>query len=136
MPDAARPKLRSPSDLSRGIVETPVLTSSTIIDTSSMVHLRSSPHFIPDRGSPAVSHDAHHGRSLRPQLRVVWCLLLIGDTEGPIPHHWCNMARPHPAASPSWHTDNYADTGGFGGIYEIHEFVFPWVPSKMRITEI
>lgn len=98
MPDAARPKLRSPSDLSRGVDENPVSTSSTIIDTSSMVHLRSSPYFIPDRGPPAFSLDAHHGRSLRPQLRVVWCLLLIGDTEGPVPHHWCSMVKPHPAA--------------------------------------
>jgi len=42
MPDVARPELRYLSDLSRGIVETPVLTSFTFIDTSSMVHFRSS----------------------------------------------------------------------------------------------
>ena len=83
MPDAARPELRLLSDLSRGIVETPVLTSVTIIDTSSMVHLHSSQSFIPDRSAPAFSHDAHHNRSLRMQLRVVWRLHLIGYAEGP-----------------------------------------------------
>ena len=83
MPDAIRPKLRSPSDLSRGIVETPVSTSIAIIDTSSMVHFRSSQYFLPDMGSHAVSPDAHHERSLRTQLRLVWYLRLIGDTEGP-----------------------------------------------------
>jgi hypothetical protein len=83
MPDAARPELRFLSDLSRGIDETPVLTSVTVIDTSSMVHLHSSHSFIPDRSIPAFSHNAHHNRSLRMQLRVVWCLHLIGDTEGP-----------------------------------------------------
>ena len=83
MPDAARPELRFLSGLSRGIVETPVLTSVTVIDTSSMVHLHSSHSFIPDRSIPAFSHDAHHNRSLRMRLRVVWRLHLIGDTEGP-----------------------------------------------------
>jgi len=83
MPDAARPELRFLSGLSRGIVETPVLTSVTVIDTSSMVHLHSSHSFIPDRSIPAFSHDAHHNRSLRKQLRVVWRLYLIGDAEGP-----------------------------------------------------
>jgi hypothetical protein len=83
MPDAARPELRLLSDLSRGIVETPVLTSVTIIDTSSMVHLHSSQSFLPDRSIPAFSHDAHHNRSLRMQLWVVWHRRLIGDAEGP-----------------------------------------------------
>jgi hypothetical protein len=83
MPDAARPELRLLSDLSQGIVETPVLTSVTIINTSSMVHLHSSQSFIPDRSTPAFSHDGHHKRSLRLQLRVVWLLHLIGDAEGP-----------------------------------------------------
>ena len=83
MPDAARPELRLLSDLSQGIVETLVLTSVTIIDTSSMVHLHSSQSFIPDRSTPAFSHDAHHNRSLRMQLKAVWYLLLIDDTERP-----------------------------------------------------
>ena len=34
-------------------------------------------------GTHAFSPDAHHNRSLRMQLRAVWCLRLIGDTEGP-----------------------------------------------------
>lgn len=83
MPDAARPELRFLSGLSRGIVETPVLTSVTVIDTSSMVHLHSSHSFTPDRSIPAFFHDAHHNRSLRMQLRVVWRLHLIGDAEEP-----------------------------------------------------
>ena len=112
MPDAARPELRFPSDLSQSIVEALVLTSFTFIDTSSMVHLHSSQSFIPNRSIPAFSHDAHHNRSLQMQLRVVWYPRLIGDTEGPFPHHWYNMATQHPAASPSWHTDNYPDRGG------------------------
>lgn len=83
MPDATRPELRFPSDLSQGIDETPVSTSVTFIDTSSMVHLHSSQLLTPDRIISAFSHDAHHNRSLRMQLRVVWYLRLIGDTEGP-----------------------------------------------------
>jgi len=83
MPDAIRPKLTSPSDSSRGNVETPVLTSIAIIDTSSMVHFRSSQYPLPDMGSHAVSPDVHHQRSLRSQLRLVWYPRLIGDTEGP-----------------------------------------------------
>ncbi|MFI3221498.1 MAG: hypothetical protein QX191_00530, partial [Methylococcaceae bacterium] len=54
-----------------------------IIDTSSMVHLHSSHSFIPDKSIPAFSHDAHHNRSLRMQLRVVWRLFLISYAEGP-----------------------------------------------------
>lgn len=83
MPDADRPELRFPSDLSQSIVEALVLTSFTIIDTSSMVHFHSSQSFTPNRSIPAFSHDAHHNRSLRMQLRVVWYLRLIDDTEGP-----------------------------------------------------
>ena len=83
MPDAIRPKLRSPSDSSRGIVEAPVLASIAILDTSSVVHFRSSQYLLPDMGSHAVSPDVHHERSLRTQLRLVWYLRLIGDTEGP-----------------------------------------------------
>ena len=83
MPDAIRPKLRSPSDSSRGNVEAPVLASLTIIDTSSMVHFCSSQYLLPDMGTHAVSPDAHHVCSLRTQLRLVWYLRLIGDTEGP-----------------------------------------------------
>ena len=83
MPDAIRPKLRSPSDSSRGIVEAPVLASIAILDTSSVVHFRSSQYLLPDMGSHAVSPDVHHERSLRTQLRLVWYPRLIGDTEGP-----------------------------------------------------
>lgn len=83
MPDAARPELRFPPDLSQSIDETLVLTSVTFIDTSSMVHLHSSQLFTPDGIVSAFSHDAYHNRSLRMQLRVVWYLRLIDDTEGP-----------------------------------------------------
>lgn len=106
MPDAVRPELRYLFDLSQGIVETPVLTSVTVIDTSSMVHFHSSHSFIPNRSIPAFSHDAYHTRSLRMQLRVVWYLRLIGDTEGPAlitDTAWLTVST----ASPSWHTDNY-----------------------------
>ena len=48
-----------------------------------MVHFHSSQYCLPDRGTPAVSLDAHHHRSLRQQLQAVWYLRLIGDTEGP-----------------------------------------------------
>ncbi len=109
MPDAARPELRFLSDLSRGIVETPVSTSVTIIDTSSMVHLHSSQSFTPNGSTPAFSHDAHYTRSLQLQLRVVWHLRLIGDTEGPVPHHWYSIAHSFLTGSLSWHTDNYLD---------------------------
>jgi len=85
MPDATRPELRFPSDLSQGIVETLVSTSVTFIDTSSMVHLHSSQLLTPDGIISAFSLDAYHNRSLRMQLRVVWYLRLIGDTEGPSP---------------------------------------------------
>jgi hypothetical protein len=83
MPDAVSPELRFLTDWSRGVVEASVLTSVTIIDTSSMVHLHSSQSFLPDRSIPAFSHNAHHNRSLRMQLWVVWHLRLIGDAEGP-----------------------------------------------------
>jgi hypothetical protein len=83
MPDVTRPELRFLSDLSQGIVETLVSTPVTFIDTSSMVHLHSSQLFIPDGILSAFSLDAHHNRSLRMQLRVVWYLRLIVDTEGP-----------------------------------------------------
>ncbi len=83
MPDAARPELRFPSNLSQSIVESLILISVTIIDTSSVVHLRSSQLFLPDRSTPAFSPNAHHNRSLRMQLRAVWYHHLIGDTEGP-----------------------------------------------------
>lgn len=83
MPDATRPELRCPSDLSRDDVKTPVLASVAIIDTSSMVHLYSSPSFTPCGIISAFSFDAHHKRSLRLQLKVVWYLLLIDDTERP-----------------------------------------------------
>lgn len=48
-----------------------------------MVHLHSSQLLTPDGIISAFSHDAYHNRFLRMQLRVVWCLRLIGDTEGP-----------------------------------------------------
>jgi hypothetical protein len=83
MPDVTRPELRCPSDLSQDNVKIPVLTSVAIIDTSSMVHLCSSPSFIPCGIIPAFSFDAHHNRSLRMQLKAVWYLLLIDDTERP-----------------------------------------------------
>jgi len=47
MPDATGPELRCPSDFSQDDVEILVLTSVAIIDTSSMVHSRSSPLLLP-----------------------------------------------------------------------------------------
>jgi len=48
MPDTARSASRLPSDLSQSVVDTLVLISVSIIDTSSMVHFRSSQSPIPD----------------------------------------------------------------------------------------
>jgi hypothetical protein len=83
MPRAANPELRFAVGSSQGIVTTPVMTTIAVLDTSSMVHLRSSRLFTPDGFQSAFSSDAHHSRSLRMQLRLVWYLRLIGDTEGP-----------------------------------------------------
>ncbi len=83
MPDATRPELRFLSGLSQGIDETLVSTPGTFIDISAMVYLHSSQLFIPDGIISAFSHDAYHNCSLQMQLRAVWHLRLIGDTEGP-----------------------------------------------------
>ena len=63
MPDTAEPAFRLPQDLSQSIVETLVLISVAIIDTSSMVHFRSSLLFVPDEITLTFSTDAHHKRS-------------------------------------------------------------------------
>jgi len=81
MSDATRPELRFPSNLSWDIVEIPVLTSVTFIDTSSMVHLYWSHSVILDGSISTFSHDPNHNRSLRMQLKVVWHLHLIADAE-------------------------------------------------------
>jgi hypothetical protein len=112
MPDATRPEHRYPSDLSQSDVETLVLTSVTVMDASSMVHLRSSPLFIPNGFLSAFSFDAHHNRSLRMQLKVVWHRSLLNDTERPtlITDTACSIRLT--VGGTSWHTDIYPDTGG------------------------
>ena len=52
MPDTVRPTLRLLPDLSQSNVETLVLISVAIFDTSSVVHLRSSPPSIPNEVLP------------------------------------------------------------------------------------
>lgn len=83
MPRVTEPEPRSLFSLSRGIVATSISTAIAVLDTSSMVHLRSSQSFTPDGLRSAFSSNAHHNRSLRMQLRSVWYHRLIGDTEGP-----------------------------------------------------
>lgn len=71
-----------------------------------MVHLHSSQLLTPDGIISAFSHDAYHNRSLRMQLRVVWYLRLIGDTEGPSLITGTTLTTQLLAVSSSWHTDN------------------------------
>jgi len=52
-------------------------------DTSSAVHLRSSPRFIPDGFTPPFSLNVHHEGSLPTQLEVVCDLRLHADHERP-----------------------------------------------------
>src|ERR1019366_237314 len=61
-------------------------------DTSSAVRWCSSLQISPDGVYPAFSCDAHHQRSERQQLAVVWSLRLIAGSEGPT---LISLAAPH-----------------------------------------
>src|ERR1019366_5987290 len=61
-------------------------------DTSSAVRWCSSLQISPDGVYPAFSCDAHHQRSERQQLAVVWILRLIAGSEGPT---LISLAAPH-----------------------------------------
>ena len=90
-----------------------ILTESLPDPGSSMVHLCSSPLFTPNGFLSAFSFDAHHNRSLRMQLKVVWHRSLLNDTERPalISDTACSIRLT--VGGTSWHTDIYPDTGGY-----------------------
>ena len=104
------PHFRYRSDLSQSDVKSLVLISVTIIDVSSVVHLRSSQSFLPygvllrlfPWRSPQTlfTYAAQGGLGSPPDRR----------TRGACPHHKYSMVELHPEDLPSGHTDNYLDT--------------------------
>jgi len=104
------PHFRYRSDLSQSVDKTLVLISVAIIDMSSVVHLRSSQSFLPNRvmlrlfpwRSPHTlfTYAAQGGLGSPPDRR----------TRGACPHHKYSMVELHPEDLPSGHTDNNLDT--------------------------
>lgn len=108
------PYFRYRSDLSQSVDKTLVLISVAIIDMSSVVHLRSSQSFLPNRvmlrlfpwRSPHTlfTYAAQGGLGSPPDRR----------TRGACPHHKYSMVELHPEDLPSGHTVNFVDSYRLG----------------------
>ena len=99
-----------------------------------MVHFRSSQYLVPDVGSHAFSPDAHHERSLRTQLRLVWYRRLTGYTEGPTLITGATCPHNFLAAMTSWHDGGEVAavevySGGLGGLMAQLLGDGPWEPE-------
>jgi hypothetical protein len=111
MPDAARAGSGYPPNLSRGFGVPPVSTSPDSYDISATVRLRSPSRILPAGIWSRLFRNAHHSRSLRPQLAVVWSLRLTAGSEGPTlisrtaPHLlYCWCVRDTPPKSVEFHS--------------------------------